>query len=201
MTKYWYLWALIVILIPITAFVCYKAAVATKQAREEREKTVRELEEGKKLKDEFSGLSAEQIRNSDETRLMSGMALLVDLAMRKEIRPNEAFSALPREKQLAYTLNCILEDSDGGVSSFFRKNTEPISSLAAPALREAGLEELSLLFASVYPMFDEENEQVSFDEEKLKAADEKFRSIFNETELKTAAALYIKSNAAVFAEN
>ena len=198
MGKYWYLWALLIILVPITGFVCYKAAEATKKAREEREKTIEQLNEAKSLKDEFSGISKEALEKADNLRTVSGIALLVDLKLRKEIRPKEAFENLPAEWQNAYVLNCILEDCDGKVSTFFRKNTAPVSTLAEKALKAAGLKELADLFSSVCPMFDDENEEVSIDSEKIKAADESFGSLFDKDKYIDMAAGYIKANADMY---
>ena len=199
MGKYWYLWALIIVLIPVTAYVCYRAAKAARQAREEREKTIEQLNDAKSLKDEFSGISAENLINAQDDRVLRGTALLVDLKLRKEIKPAEAFEKLPTEWKNAYALNCILEDCDNSVSSFFRKNTDPVSSLASRALREAGLDELAELFESVFPMFDENNEEVSVDNEKIKAADGKFGELFDKEKYIKAAAAYIKNHADAFA--
>lgn len=198
MPKYWYLWALVIILIPVTAFVCYKAAVASRQARLEREKTIEELSKAKSLKNEFSGISAEDLKKADDGRVLSGVALLIDLKLRKEIKPKEAFEKLSKEKQYAYTLNCIFEDTNGTVSGFFKRNTEPVSSLASAALKAAGLDELSALFGEVYPMYDGDNEDVSLDQTKIKAADEKFGELFDKNIFVSAAAKYIKKNAYEF---
>lgn len=198
MGKYWYLWAVLIILVPVTAYVCYKAAQATRQAREEREKTIEQLNAAKSLKDEFSGISRENLEKADSLRAISGIALLVDLKLRKEIRPGQAFEKLSEEWKNAYVLNCILEDCDGKVSTFFRKNTPPVSTLAEKALKTVGLSELSELFSSVYPMFDDDNEDVSVDSEKIKAADEKFGSLFDRDKFIEAAAGYIKNNSYAF---
>ena len=199
MPKYWYLWALIIILIPVTVYVCYKAAVAARQARLEREKTIEELNNAKSLKDEFSGISADDLKKADDGRVLSGIALLVDLKLRKEIKPKDAFEKLPAEWQKAYVLNCILEDCDGKVSNFFRKNTAPVSPLASVSLKSAGLDKLASLFSELYPMFDDDNEDVSLDNEKIKAADEEFGRLFNKNDYISAAAAYIKDNAYAFA--
>ena len=198
MPKYWYLWALIIILIPITAYVCYKAAVASRQARLEREKTIEELNNAKSLKDEFSGISASDLEKADDGRVLSGIALLIDLKLRKEIKPKDAFEKLSENKQLAYTLNCILEDTNGTVSAFFKRNTAPVSPLASKALKAAELDELALLFGEVYSMYDEDNEDVSLDDEKIKAADEKFGRLFDKDLFISSAARFIKDNASDF---
>jgi len=194
----WYLWAIIIILIPITAFVCYKAAVATKDAKREREKMINSLNRSRELKNEFEGIGEQGILDSDNARLLEGMALLTDLKLRKEIRPNEAFAGLPEERKIAYVLNCILEDCDGTVSSFFKRNTPPVSSLASVALSAAGMNELSGLFESVFPMFDEDDEEFSLDEEKIKAADKQFGRLFNKDDFILLAGQYIKNNARAF---
>jgi len=198
MPKYWYLWALIIILIPITVYVCYKAAVASRQARLEREKTIEELNNAKSLKNEFSGISAADLEKADDARVLSGMALLVDLKLRKEIKPKEAFEKLSEKKQLAYTLNCILEDTDGTVSAFYKRNTAPVSPKAVEALKAAGLDDLAELFDELYPMYDDDNEDVSLDIEKIKAADEKFGRLFDKEEFISSAARFIKDNASEF---
>ncbi|MBO4339349.1 MAG: DMP19 family protein [Clostridiales bacterium] len=198
MPKYWYLWALIIILIPITVYVCYRAAMAAKQAREEREKTIEELNNAKSLKDEFSGISASDLQKADDKRVLPGIALLIDLKLRKEIKPKDAFEKLSVKKQLAYTLNCILEDTNGSVSAFFKRNTEPVSPLASKALKAAGLDSLAELFDEVYPMYDDDNESVSLDEEKIKAADEKFGRLFDKDVFISSAARFIKENASEF---
>lgn len=198
MPKYWYLWALIIILIPVTAYVCYRAALAAKQAREEREKTIEQLNEAKSLKDEFSLISVSDLKNADDKRVLAGEALLVDLKLRKEIKPAEAFEKLPVERQYAYVLNCILEDCEKDASSFFRKNTPPVSTIAVSALNAAGLDDIADIFSVLYPMFDDENEEVSLNSEKIKAADEKFGSLFNKEKYIALAAKYIKDNASAF---
>jgi hypothetical protein len=198
MSKYWYLWVLIIVLIPITAYVCYKAAVATKRAREERERFIEEIDRAKSLKDEFSSMSAQELKDADDSRVLAGVTILIDLFLNKQTNPNEAFSALPVEKQYAYVLNCILEDSEGLVAGFYRKNTPPVSPLAVKALEAAELDELASLFGEIYPMFDENDDETSVDYEKISEADVRFRELFDEQKFKTAASLYIKSNATVF---
>ena len=47
-------------------------------------------------------------------------------------------------------------------------------------------------------MFDDEDEEVSIDEEKIKAADEKFGSLFEKDKYIVAAAGYIKNNPTAF---
>ena len=198
MIKYWYLWALIIVLIPITAFVCYKAAVATKKAREEREKFIDEIDRAKSLKDEFQAISAEDLQNAEDDRVLAGETILIDLFLNKQTDANKAFSLLPKEKQYAYVLNCILEDSGGSVAEFYRKNTPPVSPLAVDALKAAGLSDIADIFAEVYPMFDENDDETSVDYEKIEELDKKFSELFDEQKYKTAASLYIKSNATVF---
>lgn len=198
MPKYWYLWALVIILVPVTAYVCYRAALAARQAREAREKTIEQLNEAKSLKDEFSGISHEALEKADNGRTLAGMALLVDLKLRKEIKPKDAFERLPEQWQNAYVLNCILEDCEGTVSSFFKRNTPPVSTLAQRALAAAGFDELAEIFGLIYPMFDDDNEDVSVDSEKIKAADEKFGRLFEKNSYISAAAGYIKANADAF---
>lgn len=200
MGEYWYLWALIIILIPVTVYVCYRASKAAKQNKEEREKIIAKLDDMKALKDEFGSLSAEQIKQADETRLLEGVALNTELKLQKCENANEDFDNLSLGEKNAYVLSCILEDSVDGVSSFFKKNTPPISPLAPSALKEAEMDGLAEIFAEAYEMYDENNESVSLDYDRLKELDEKFKSLFNADEYKKTAARYIKRNAADFAE-
>ena len=200
MIKYWYLWALLIILVPITAFVCYKAAVATKRAREDREKFIEEIDKAKSLKDEFLAMNEEDLKNADDSKVLAGETLLIDLFLNKQGNPNEEFMRLPEEKQLAYVLNCILEDSEGSVAGFYRKNTPPVSPLAVTALEKAGLDDIAELFSKIAPMFDENDDETSVDYDVISEVDSRFKEIFDEEKFKTAASLFIKSNATVFTE-
>lgn len=198
MGDYWYLWALIIILIPITAFVCFKAAKASQQSREEKRKYMEEMDRMKALKDEFLSFTKENIESYDGDMLLEGMALIAELKLKKSANANSDFAALKDTVKNVYVLDSIVEENS--VSTFFKKNTEPVTPLAANALREIGLNEIAVLFDKVYNMFDENNESTSIDFDRTQKIDEEFVSLFAKDKIKAAAALYIKRNAADFCE-
>lgn len=193
----WYLWLILVIAIIVAIFAWHKALVAS---RERREKLKREGAIWKRdydLRQKFSVLSDEKIKDTADTELLHGVAMNIQVALENEINMNEAFVALPVEKQFIYTLEYFDEDAKIALSTFFKNNGAPLTPLIIDALNAVGADKYIDILSPIVPMYDPDSD-VSIDYTVIAKADEKFKEMYDSDELCRLAAQYIKKNKEIF---
>lgn len=100
-----------------------------------------------------------------------------------------------------YALYYVCEDGAQKLSRFFRINGEPLLALAPQALLHVGAQEEARIAAEEYEMFDEGNEAVSLDRERLDQLDLAFKNVFCAARIKSLAADYIRADAQAFLQD
>ncbi len=193
----WYLWLILVIAIIIAIFAWHKALTAS---RERREKLRREGEIWKRdydLRQKFSVLTDEKIKETADTDLLHGVAMNIQVALENEINMNESFRCLPEEKQFIYTLEYFDEDAKKSLSTFFKNNGAPLIPLIPDALKAIGADKYIDILAPIVPMYDPDSD-VSVDYTVIAKADEKFKEIYDSDELCRLSAQYIKNKKEIF---
>lgn len=111
-----------------------------------------------------------------------------------------AFYELSEVEKYVYALGYVFEDSQKGLSDFFRSNGEPLLSTADKAVSEIVGGRFSEIFSSEFVMLDENDETTSVDNDALAKMDEEFRTVLDGKgeEIYSAVAEYIRSNKDVF---
>lgn len=183
----------------IVAFFIFRAAAraysAHKKNYREEEKYITHLKE---LKEKYVPLTETAIENAPDEELLEGAALGIQLALQKKENIEEEFEKLSEEKKLIYTLDIFTADKT--LQTFFRENSEVLKSRLVPGLDLISLSEYSKRIRPVAMMFDEKDESVSFDEQKVKVLDEELEKENFLSLIKLSAAKYIKDNPKVFCD-
>ena len=100
----WYLWLILVVAIVLAIFAWTKAL---KSSRERRERLKREGAIWKRdydLRQNFSVLTEEKLKETADTELLHGVAMNIQVFLENTTNMNEAFENLPEEKKYIYTL-------------------------------------------------------------------------------------------------
>ncbi len=194
----WYYWPVLGILVLVTAFVWYKALKSSKarRARVEREEAL--FKRDKELRRDFATLTEEIFQNTDDERLLSGVAMNIQIPLEPQTDMTPAFLLLPPEKQYVYTLEYFGEDTKKGLSEFFKANGRPLITLAPEALRAIGLFSTAALSEQMLPMCDDEDETVSVDPALKESLNIAFNEEFDRAAFVAAAAKYIRDNKEIF---
>ncbi len=196
--EYWYLWVAFALLVVVTVIVLKKASASLSLHNNDRQALIKELQRLKELKDKFSDLTDEKIDSAEPSELLQGVTAVLQAKVEKSENPNAVFNSFNEAQKNVYTLNYFIEDVRESLSFFFKNNGEPLISVAHGALLEAGCEELSELCKAEFSMYDENNEEVSLSEEKLRETDTLFNEAYSEEKLLKKIKAYIKENADSF---
>lgn len=192
--EYWYLWAIFAALCIVTVLVLHKASRALQSHNAEKERFFKEIERMKTLKEEFQHADSEQVKNTEPDHLLEGLNAVLQHKIERAENPDACFAAMNTAQQYVYTLYYFLEDTEQGLSFFFKNNGEPLLHLAGEALSAVGAENLVPIVTAVYAMFDENNEAVSLDTAKLETYDAQFAECCEKTEVLAQIKAYIQAN-------
>ena len=134
---------------------------------------------------------------TDDTELLHGVAMNIQVFLENATNMNEAFDALPGEKKFIYTLEYFDEDAKNTLSAFFKNNGAPLLPLLPDALAAVGADKYIETISPLLSMYDPDSE-VSVDYAVVGKADELFREIYNSDELCRLCAKYIRKNKEIF---
>lgn len=193
----WYLWLILVVAIVLAIFAWTKAL---KSSRERRERLKREGAIWKRdydLRQNFSVLTEEKLKETADTELLHGVAMNIQVSLENATNMNEAFENLPEEKKYIYTLEYFDEDAKNNLSVFFKNNGAPLVPCLPEALRAVGAEKYLDIVAPIVDMYDPDSE-VSIDYTVTAKADELFKEKYNSDEFLRLCAQYIKNNKEIF---
>lgn len=189
--------AAVAALILLTVFVWYKAIASGKKRSAERDRIIADIEKEKKLRNEFRILDETTFsQDKDNRRLIDGMCANVQMQLEKARNMNEAFSELSEIKRNVYCFGYIFEDSQNGLSEFFRSNGEPLLSASKNAVDKVIGGDFAEVFGREFIMLDENDETTSVDDVLLEKYNEEFEKLMNENkeEIYKTVADYIRSN-------
>lgn len=193
----WYLWLILVVAIGLAIFAWTKAL---KSSRERRERLKREGAIWKRdydLRQNFSVLTEEKLKETADTELLHGVAMNIQVFLENATNMNEAFENLPEEKKYIYTLEYFDEDAKNSLSSFFKNNGAPLVPMLPNALKAVGAHKYSDIVAPLVNMYDPDSE-ASVDYPTIEKADELFKEKYNSDEFLRLCAGYIKNNKEIF---
>ena len=193
----WYYWVILLVAIIIAIFAWSKALKAGKERREKMKKEAAIWKRDYELREKFTILTEEKLNSTEETELLHGVAMNIQVKLEKANDMTESFNALPQEKKFVYALEYFDEDAKKNLSVFFKNNGEPLISMVPDALNAIGAGKYVEHYATLLPMYDPDSE-VSIDYSVIGKVDEEFASIYNSDELLRLAAKYILKNKEIF---
>lgn len=196
--QYWYLWLIFAALVVAFVVVLRFASKALQSHNDEKNAIVNDLVRLKKLKEEYSYLTAEKANSSQAKELLEGVCAVMQAVIEKSDNPNSEFLGFNEAQRNCYTLNYFMEDVALSLSFFYKNNGEPLSGTAHKALEAVGLTELSSITYEMYSMFDENNEGVSLEKQKTDELDSKFKTIYDENVFCETVKKYITENVSEF---
>lgn len=191
---YWYLWLLLAVLAVLTVIVIFFASRAVSRHNAETKKQLDEIKRMKALKDKYKNISADGLKSADASEVLAGHFAVIEAKLESADNPEERFEELSAVEKNIYVLYCFCEDCSVSLSFFFKNNENSFAALITDALDKIGYKEILPLVQEEMTMFDEDNEDVSIDADKIKVCDEKFQSVFSQGRLHSLTKEYIIKN-------
>ncbi len=191
---YWYLYLILGVLIIVTVVFIMFAGRSLSSHNDRVRETVKELERLTQLKNKYKELTPEKIASADAKELLEGLTAVMQAEIEKSEDASRTFSEFNEVKKHIYALNWFVDSVSESLSSFFDSYTEELFSLIPYALTQIGEENIADIVSPICDMFDENNETVSFDKEKIGNADKLFLETYSETEVLEKIREYVKKN-------
>lgn len=192
--EYWYLWLILAGLVIITAVVIVFAGRSVSAHNEQTKEIMARLERLKEMKDKYKDLTPEKVENVEAEELFEGVNAVLQAKIEKADDGDKAFSEFNDEQKIIYTLNCFIPEVSDGLSMFFNEYTNEITDIIVPALTRVGADDLLPLVKSEYEMYDDRNEDVSFDRDTKEKNDSDFADIYSKEKLLEEIKEFIKNN-------
>lgn len=192
--EYWYLWLILAGLVIITAIVIVFAGRSVSAHNEQTKEIMARLERLKEMKDKYKDLTPEKVENAEAEELFEGVNAVLQAKIEKADDGDKAFSEFNDEQKIIYTLNCFIPEVSDGLSMFFNEYTSEITDIIVPALTRVGADDLLPLVKSEYEMYDDRNEEVSFDRDTKEKNDSDFADIYSKEKLLKEIKEFIKNN-------
>lgn len=189
--------ALVVLLI-VTAFVCFKAIQSSSKRHAANEKTIKKIKEENALCNEFAILTESLIASSQADRLFKGVALNLQKRVAQKADIMAEFNNLTQEQKEIYALYSVIDDGEKRLSAFFEVCGKPLTDYALNAVNRLLDGEAVEVFKSEYDAFDGDNETVSFIPEEIKKLDARFAELVTADVICAKAGEFIKTSAEKF---
>lgn len=193
----WYYWVILLVAIILAIILWIKALKSGKERRERLKKEAAIWKRDYELREKFTVFTEEKLNSTEETELLHGVAMNIQVMLEKSTDMTESFNALPLEKKHIYALEYFDEDAKKGLSTFFKNNGEPLISVVPDALNAIGAGKYVGAYGALLPMYDPDSE-VSIDYSVIGKVDEEFSSLYNSDELLRLSAKYILKNKDIF---
>jgi hypothetical protein len=193
----WYYWLLLFATSVLAVFTWIKASKASRLRRERLKKEAEIWKKDYELRQEFKTLTVEKINSTENSRLLHGVCMNIQIQLENESDMNKAFEKLPPEKKYIYALEYFNEDCVKALSVFFKNNGSPLTDFIIDALKAVGFTEILPFVETVYPMYDSDSD-ISIDYSVIDKTDDKFRAIYNSNKLYDLITKYVKANKEIF---
>ena len=192
--EYWYLTLLLIVLVIVTCWVISKAWKASAKSREIREAQIKRMEYEKSVFEEFKEFDAEKLLSSDSKRAFDGIALNIQSNLEKQKNIEAAFEVLTDAQKHIYALYYLAEDSQKGLSEFFKCNGVPLTPVALEGVRKL-LPDLAVeAFEKEYAAYDPEDEEASIIPSEIAQFDEKYAKAVENFDFYKTCVEYIGEN-------
>ena len=107
----WYYWVILLVAIIIAIFAWSKALKSGKARREKLKKEAAIWKRDYELREKFTILTEEKLNSTEETELLHGVAMNIQVMLENATDMTESFNALPNEKKFIYALEYFDEDA------------------------------------------------------------------------------------------
>lgn len=193
----WYYWLILAVAIILAIFAWIKAMSASRARRERLKKEAAIWKRDYDLRQNFSVLTEDKIKETEETELLHGVAMNIQVMLEKQQDMTVAFNNMPDEKKFVYALEYFDEDAKTSLSTFFKNNGAPLVPVIPQALKAIGAQKYIPFIEAVYDMYDEDNE-ISIDYSIVEKTDVQFAEAYDSAELCRLCAKYIITNENTF---
>lgn len=193
----WYFWLILLIAVVGLVFAWRKVLISSKERRERMKKEAAIWKRDYELREGFSTLTEDKIKETDDLNLMHGVAMNIQVSLENEADMTESFNKLPIEKQYVYALEYFDEDARQSLSQFFKNNGSPLTNIISHALMAVKYESVIEFVEKLYPMYDD-NSDVSIDYNVIEKTDEEFKTRYDSSVLCRCVARYIRENKEIF---
>ena len=194
LTQYWYLYVVLLALIVLTIFVGKKASKAARNHNEEVRKYEETMQRYKFLKEKYSDISKDDAEKAPSDELCEGVTALIQIKLEKAEKPEEKFKEMHQWEREVYSLYYFAEDCKTALSFFFKNNAQPLPESALSGLKAVGESKLYALATAMNAMYDDNNDSVSLDMNRVNELDEKFKSVFDKKQYFENIKTYILKN-------
>ena len=193
--EFWYLWAIVAVLIIVLIPVFIRVSKSVKKRNEETEKLRKDFERIKNLKEKYAVITKDSAENADAKELCEGVTAVLQYKLEKSQTPDADFEAEEKWRREVFSLFWFDEDVTGNsLSYFFRHNGEPLPKEAVNGIESIGYDKIKSVVSQMYAMCDDKNENVSFDKNRIAELDEKFRNLYDRDEFFGLVKKYITDN-------
>lgn len=193
----WYYWLILAVAVILAVILWIKAIASSKERRERLKREAAIWKRDYELRESYTVLTEEKLKSAEETELLHGVAMNIQVALEKSDDMTASFNALPNEKKYIYALEYFDEDAKKNLSEFFKNNGEPLVSVVPYALNSVGAGKYTEFFGKLMPMYDPDSEE-SVDYTLISQVDEEFSEKYDSDELCRLCAKYILKNRALF---
>ncbi|MBO5896736.1 MAG: hypothetical protein J6Q83_05515 [Clostridia bacterium] len=193
----WYYWLILAVAIILTIFAWIKAMGASRARRERLKKEAAIWKRDYDLRQGFSVLTEDKIKEAEEIELLHGVAMNIQVMLEKQSNMTDAFNNMPDEKKFIYALEYFDEDAKTSLSTFFKNNGAPLVPVIPEALKAIGADKYLPFIEAVYDMYDEDSE-ASVDYDVIEKNDVRFSEAYDSAELCRLCARYIIENKNTF---
>jgi hypothetical protein len=193
----WYYWLILAIAIIGAIFAWAKALKTSKERRERMKKEAAIWKRDYELREKYTVLTDDKLMRTEETELLHGVAMNIQVLLETAQNMNDAFLNLPDEKKYIYLAEYFDEDAKKSLSTYFKNNGAPLLPYTEATLKALGCTKYSEIIAPLFPMYDDESE-VSVDYNVIAKVNEEFASVYDSDEFCRLCAKYIKENKNIF---
>lgn len=193
----WYYWIVLIISIILLIFAWSKVLKSSKARRERLKKEAEIWKRDYELREKFTVLTDDKIKETEEIDLLHGVAMNIQVMLEAETDMAAKFDALPEEKKFIYALEYFDEDAKKSLSAFFKNNGKPLVPVIPAALNAIGCEKYIPIITPLMEMYDPDSD-ASIDNTIIAKADEEFSSTYNSDELCRLSARFIIKNKDIF---
>lgn len=193
----WYYWIVLIISIILLIFAWSKVLKSSKARRERLKKEAEIWKRDYELREKFTVLTDDKIKETEEIELLHGVAMNIQVMLEAETDMAAKFDALPEEKKFIYALEYFDEDAKKSLSAFFKNNGKPLVPVIPAALNAIGCEKYIPIITPLMEMYDPDSD-ASIDNTIIAKADEEFSSTYNSDELCRLSARFIIKNKDIF---
>lgn len=188
---------ILVLLAVLTAFVCVKAARASKKRYAENEKIMKKLKEDNRLRNDFAVLTRQLISEAKPEELFKGVALNLEKLISDAPDMEATYAELSQEQREIYALHFVVEDGADGLSGFFAANGKPLTDTALEAVKKL-FPEAAEAFNAELLAFDGEDETTSFVKSEIERLDAEFAAAVSVQRIALEGGKYIAANSEKF---